>query len=95
MNFKPIRGKVISSLAGIALWIFSFNIFNAAHYCKLIQFLRVCEYNKFLIVRPACFSNASCIGLAAVMLRNLINIVLPFVTIYIIWSLFQKKVKKK
>ena len=95
MNFKPNKWKVIVSITAVIIWIFIANTFFYNFMCKLCEGL-VCETNyiKYYLMQPPC-GYCSCHLLKDVMLSNAKTILIPFILVYITWSLFEKNKKRK
>jgi len=95
MNFKPIKWKVIVSIIVAVLWILIANSISYSVDCKLCM-PHICDSNyiDYYITHPLC-GHCSCHSLKDVIISNLLNIIIPFAIVYIIWSLIQKKVNKK
>ena len=90
MNFRPNKWKLIFSILFIVIWIVLPHITSQTVYCKLCE-KKVCEngdYDKFMIVKPIC--DCACQTLSDALISDLRNTLLPFLLVYLIWSLFEK-----
>lgn len=92
MNFKPSKWKIIVSVIFILVWII-FN--NWSIRCSLCSPLAPkCEgdyHGWMLLTNCIC----DCVSLKTMILSNLINVIIPFILVYIILSLFEKNKKRK
>jgi hypothetical protein len=87
MNFKPTLWKSIVSIAFVLVIV----IYGNMVLCSICPLgVQRCGglYRSLMLIKSCV---CDCISFETMFLSNLINVVLPFALIYIIWSLIQKK----
>ena len=92
MNFKPTKWKVVVSILAVVLWVIlsSFLVM----YCKMCQeYSCDIDYYSYYLASHGC--KCDCGSFSGMLLSNLLSIIIPFLIIYIIWSLIEKPSKKK
>jgi len=95
MNWKPTKWKIVVSVVAVVLW-FIWIIFKNSYTFCLECAPPICEadYYNFLLFKSAC-GGCFCHSLGEVVLSNILNIIIPFAIVYIIWSLIEKPKKRK
>ena len=90
MNFRPTKWKLLISILVVIFWIM-INYFALSDInCKMTEY-RACEmtdYDNLMIIKPACDNQCQTLGDAV--WSDILNIFLPFLLVYTVWSLFQK-----
>ena len=93
MNFRPTKWKVIVSILAIVLWLILSNFYNGLAMCKeCVPPQCDVDYGNWVIVKPSC-SGCFCQSFSEMISSNLLNILIPFILVYVTWSLIQKNPK--
>jgi len=84
-SLKPDRYKVITSLAGMVVWVVKLITWDPI--CPKIEGPLNCasDYSQFALYET-CFG---CMGLTDLLLQYLVGLIIPFVAIYLLFSIGQ------
>lgn len=90
---KPTKWKIIISLMGTFLWILRSRYFSSHMLCKLCsEQIAECRFlSKYLIVN---YCSCNCITWGDVIINYLIYLIVPFIVIYLIYSVIGLARKK-
>ncbi|GEM_PF-5723736 len=88
MNFKSNKWKVVAGVLAIVLWILFSRYFNSLVRCECVS---VSYYDQYYLVGIGCDCYRT--SFFEMVCSNILNILIPFFILYVIWSLFEKKKK--